>query len=356
MCIRDRAKKDLAEAQNKLAVAENKIKFTVEGRLGGKDRFETAAAVAQYWADNTMHVFDDIYVADAHATADALVAGQLTRGPLLLVASGQEIPAATKAVASALPTWDNQSGKAHKTVYGIGGEGVLKDETLTDLYKVINAAAKGSGSGKESGKLAVASGSTLDVILDSQDGAATFTWDKLAATDFAAGNVLCAEAKAVGVTLQTGACTFAAAGIKIDRSNVTLADATKPGTITVPVEYRGEELEVTFTVYSSTSAAVTTTAGTAPAAAALKATNGSVTYEEAIATPGSNAEKQVTVKEVKSSKTGTSATAEIKGQKLVVHINGSDKWAAGDTVKVTLVNTDPGKAPNDTKVVTIALG
>ena len=101
---------------------------------------------------------------------------------------------------------------------------------------------------------------------------------------------------------------------------------------------------------------MTTTAGTAPAAAALKATNGSVTYEEAIATPGSNAEKQVTVKEVKSSKTGTSATAEIKGQKLVVHINGSDKWAAGDTVKVTLVNTDPGKAPNDTKVVTIALG
>lgn len=251
----EQAKKDLAEAQNKLAVAENKIKFTVEGRLGGKDRFETAAAIAQYWADNTMHVFDDIYVADGHATADALVAGQLTRGPLLLVASGQEIPAATKAVASALPTWDNRSGKAHKTVYGIGGEGVLKDETLTGLYKVINAAAKGSGSGKESGKLAIASTSVLNVIPGASgvDGAATFTWDKLAATDFAAGNVLCAEAKAVGVTLQTGACSFAANGIKIDKTKVALNAPNTPGTITVPVEYRGEELEVTFTVYNGVS-------------------------------------------------------------------------------------------------------
>ena len=344
----EQAKKDLAEAQNKLAVAENKIKFTVEGRLGGKDRFETAAAVAQYWADNTMHVFDDVYVADGHASADALVAGQLTRGPLLLVASGQEIPAATKAVASALPSWDNQSGKAHKTVYGIGGEGVLKDETLTDLYKVINAAAKGSGSGKESGKLAIASTSTLNVIQGSTDGTATFTWDKLAATDFAAGNVLCAEAKAVGVTLDADACTYDTAnkGIKIDNGKVRLAVNTKPGTITVPVEYRGEELEVTFNVYSGTSAAVTPTPGTEPSAATLKATNGSVAYEEAI-TPSAN----VTVKKVVSSKAGTSATAEIKGGKLVVHVNGSTKWAQNDNVTVTLTNAEPGKAPKDSDVV-----
>ena len=349
----EQAKKDLAEAQNKLAVAENKIQFTIEGRLGGKDRFETAAAIAQYWADNTMHVFDDIYVADGHATADALVAGQLTRGPLLLVASGQEIPDATKAVASALPTWDNRSGKAHKTVYGIGGEGVLKDETLTGLYKVINAAAKGSGSGKESGKLAVAGASVLDVIPSSTDGTATFTWDKLAATDFAAGNVLCTEAKAVGVTLQTGACSFidASTPIKIDKTKVALVDPTKPGTITVPVEYRGEELEVTFNVYNAVSAAVTTTAGTLPTSATLKATNGSVTYEEAIATPAANADKLVTVKKVVCSKTGTSATAEIKNQKLVLHINGSAQWAASDKITVTVTNTEPGNAPKDTDLV-----
>ncbi|EFU80416.1 cell wall-binding repeat-containing protein [Mobiluncus curtisii] len=343
----EQAKKDLAEAQNKLAAAENKIQFTNEGRLGGKDRFETAAAIAQYWADNTMHVFDDIYVADGHATADALVAGQLTRGPLLLVTSGQEIPAATKSVASALPTWDNRSGKAHKTVYGVGGEGVLKDETLNDLYKVINAAAKGSGSGKESGKLAVASVSVLNVIAGSIDGTATFTWDKLAATDVAAGNVLCAEAKAVGVTLQSGACTFDAHGIKIDNSKVTLVNPAQPGTITVPVEYRGEELEVTFTVYGGVSAAVTPTTGNGPSAATLKTINGSMDAKVTITAP--DPASTVTVKKVVS-KTGTSATAEIKGNDLIVHINGSAQWAQNDKVKVTLTNAEPGKAPKDTDV------
>ena len=358
----EQAKKDLAEAQNKLAVAENKIKFTVEGRLGGKDRFETAAAIAQYWADNTMHVFDDIYVADGHATADALVAGQLTRGPLLLVASGQEIPAATKAVASALPTWDNQSGKAHKTVYGIGGEGVLKDETLTDLYKVINAAAKGSGSGKESDKLAIASGSTLDVILGGSgtDGAATFTWDKLAASDFAAGNVLCKEAKASGVTPQTGACTFAAAGIKIDHTKVTLADPTKPGTITVPVEYRGEELEVTFTVYSGESDTPTLTGQNA---------NKDKPDTQTLEIPFTNTDKALVADNGKITKckfgpagSEVDVACSAWGVALVDGGAGDDKLkvvvpanAKAGVLKVTVEYTAPGKAPKSAELTAVTV-
>lgn len=93
-------------------------------RLGGADRFATAAQVAQRYVQ--VHGAPaEVYVATGGAAADAIIGGQLKRGPILLVAPNGA-PAATSNVLQSLA---KQAGKDLKVV-GLGGQGSLPETAL----------------------------------------------------------------------------------------------------------------------------------------------------------------------------------------------------------------------------------
>ncbi|MCU9968618.1 cell wall-binding repeat-containing protein [Mobiluncus mulieris] len=94
-------------------------------RLGGANRFATAASIAKHYTQ--IHgAAGEVYVAGGAATADAIIAGQLKHGPILLVKPSGETPTET---ASVLRDFAKNSGK-HLMIYGIGGQASLPEAQL----------------------------------------------------------------------------------------------------------------------------------------------------------------------------------------------------------------------------------
>lgn len=119
-------------------------------RLGGANRFATAASIAKHYTQ--IHgAAGEVYVAGGAATADAIIAGQLKHGPILLVKPGGETPTET---ASVLRDFAKNSGK-HLMIYGIGGQASLPEAQLRQATQPDGA----NGKAKEKPK-AGASGSS----------------------------------------------------------------------------------------------------------------------------------------------------------------------------------------------------
>lgn len=119
-------------------------------RLGGANRFATAASIAKHYTQ--IHgAAGEVYVAGGAATADAIIAGQLKHGPILLVKPGGETPTET---ASVLRDFAKNSGK-NLMVYGIGGQASLPEAQLRQAAQPDGA----NGKAKEKPK-AGASGSS----------------------------------------------------------------------------------------------------------------------------------------------------------------------------------------------------
>lgn len=113
----------ISDATLQLAAAVAGAKNTA--RLGGTDRFATAAQVAQRY----FQVYGtpaEVYVATGGAAADAIIGGQPKRGPILLVAPNGATPAATS---QALRTIAKQAGRNLKLV-GLGGQSSLPETAL----------------------------------------------------------------------------------------------------------------------------------------------------------------------------------------------------------------------------------
>ena len=127
---------DTVEKQRAALKAEWRTEFdkiapkTVQ-RFGGKDRFETAQLIANWFAK--YHEVTAAYVANGTRLADSLAAGQLTGGPILLVRNDTKIPEFTSNVATHLLCWN---GKPIK-VSAIGGEGVVSDDVLSTMVNLI---------------------------------------------------------------------------------------------------------------------------------------------------------------------------------------------------------------------------
>ena len=127
---------DTVEKQRASLKAEWRTEFdkiapkTVQ-RFGGKDRFETAQLIANWFAK--YHEVTAAYVANGTRLADSLAAGQLTGGPILLVRNDTKIPEFTANVATHLLCWN---GKPIK-VSAIGGEGVVSDDVLSTMVNLI---------------------------------------------------------------------------------------------------------------------------------------------------------------------------------------------------------------------------
>ena len=127
---------DTVEKQRASLKAEWRTEFdkiapkTVQ-RFGGKDRFETAQLIANWFAK--YHMVEAAYVANGTRLADSLAAGQLTGGPILLVRNDTKIPEFTSNVATHLLCWN---GKPIK-VSAIGGEGVVSDDVLSTMVNLI---------------------------------------------------------------------------------------------------------------------------------------------------------------------------------------------------------------------------
>ena len=127
---------DTVEKQRASLKAEWRTEFdkiapkTVQ-RFGGKDRFETAQLIANWFAK--YHDVTAAYVANGTRLADSLAAGQLTGGPILLVRNDTKIPEFTANVATHLLCWN---GKPIK-VSAIGGEGVVSDDVLSTMVNLI---------------------------------------------------------------------------------------------------------------------------------------------------------------------------------------------------------------------------
>lgn len=121
-------------------------------RLGGANRFATAASIAKHYTQ--IHgAAGEVYVAGGAATADAIIAGQLKHGPILLIKPGGETPTET---ASVLRDFAKNSGK-HLMVYGIGGQASLPEAQLRQATQPDGA--NGDGKAEEKPK-AGASGSS----------------------------------------------------------------------------------------------------------------------------------------------------------------------------------------------------
>ena len=127
---------DTVEKQRAALKAEWRTEFdkiapkTVQ-RFGGKDRFETAQLIANWFSK--YHMVEAAYVANGTRLADSLTAGQLTGGPILLVRNDTKIPEFTANVATHLLCWN---GKPIK-VSAIGGEGVVSDDVLSTMVNLI---------------------------------------------------------------------------------------------------------------------------------------------------------------------------------------------------------------------------
>lgn len=121
-------------------------------RLGGANRFATAASIAKHYTQ--IHgTAGEVYVAGGAATADAIIAGQLKHGPILLVKPGGETPTET---ASVLRDFAKNSGK-NLMIYGIGGQASLPEAQLRQATQPDGA--NGDGKAEEKPK-AGASGSS----------------------------------------------------------------------------------------------------------------------------------------------------------------------------------------------------
>ena len=153
--LRDQKVKELNTKQQQLRTELDKIAPKTELRLGGKDRFETAQLIANQFGKiygRTLNKelatvrngavkadFNEAYIASGYRLADSLAAGQLALGPILLVKGtekdAKDLPDFTKHVANNLACWtDNQ----HLNLYGIGGSGVLSDDSLQVTMGQIN--------------------------------------------------------------------------------------------------------------------------------------------------------------------------------------------------------------------------
>ncbi|NMW92694.1 cell wall-binding repeat-containing protein [Mobiluncus mulieris] len=126
-------------------------------RLGGSNRFATAASIAKHYTQ--IHgAAGEVYVAGGAATADAIIAGQLKHGPILLVKPGGETPTET---ASVLRDFAKNSGK-HLMIYGIGGQASLPEAQLRQATQPdgANGKAKEKPKAGASGSSGGASGSS----------------------------------------------------------------------------------------------------------------------------------------------------------------------------------------------------
>ena len=145
------AEKRLADASMRLRGEWDKVSQKIELRLGGADRYETAQLIANRYGILYGGVVDPIpgaspmaeaYIANGTRLPDALTAGQLGRGPILLVAGEGDVPEFTKKVAEKLPSFTTNRGL---NAFAIGGKVVLPDEQVTKVVNLINAAARNAG-------------------------------------------------------------------------------------------------------------------------------------------------------------------------------------------------------------------
>ena len=135
---------ELDEANQMLRNELNKIAPKTELRLGGADRYETSAMIANQYAKiygrtlagATAKDFTEVYVANATRMPDALTAGQLTAGPILLVNYEGDLPKFTDYAARHMVQWTSQPNLA---VYAIGEKGVVTDEQLKKVVAAIDA-------------------------------------------------------------------------------------------------------------------------------------------------------------------------------------------------------------------------
>ena len=135
---------ELDEANQMLRNELNKIAPKTELRLGGADRYETSAMIANQYAKiygktlagTSAKDFTEVYVANATRMPDALTAGQLTAGPILLVNYEGDLPKFTDYAARHMVQWTSQPNLA---VYAIGEKGVVTDEQLKKVVAAIDA-------------------------------------------------------------------------------------------------------------------------------------------------------------------------------------------------------------------------
>jgi putative cell wall-binding protein len=89
-------------------------------RAAGGSRYDTSVAVAEYWSRNRSDA-EEVYLARGDSYADALAAGTLTKGPILLVPSCGQMPESVRLEILKLDP---------DTVYALGGSRAVCNEML----------------------------------------------------------------------------------------------------------------------------------------------------------------------------------------------------------------------------------
>ena len=264
----DQYKKQLEKVEQGLRLEQDKIAPKTELRLGGKDRFETAQLIANQYGNLYGGVigkpghFTEAYVANGTRLPDSLTAGQLSRGPILLVRAEGDLPEFTVTVAKKLKSWTNAD---HLIAIAIGETGVLPDAQFTKVADLINGGKELPlvGSKKEVLTVAYATATATASVASSAKAAAVtadnLTWTTPSTAPTGATYTLKSATpefvKATGNTAPTAAtfgsgATVASADGKLDipASDANLVAANKGTyTWTVTVKAPGyEDKDVTY--------------------------------------------------------------------------------------------------------------
>ena len=261
----DQYKKQLEKVEQGLRLEQDKIAPKTELRLGGKDRFETAQLIANQYGNLYGGVigapghFTEAYVANGTRLPDSLTAGQLSRGPILLVRAEGDLPEFTVTVAKKLRSWTNAD---RLTAIAIGETGVLPDAQFTKVADLINggkelpkvgskkdalvatvAYTTATGTAHVGSKSAAVNADALSWTTPSAAPTGTTYTLKSATPEFAA-----AGATGTAATFGAGATIDAAGKLSIPASDANLAAANKGTyTWTVTVKAPGyEDKDVTY--------------------------------------------------------------------------------------------------------------
>ena len=265
----DQYKKQLEKVEQGLRLEQDKIAPKTELRLGGKDRFETAQLIANQYGNLYGGVigrdghFTEAYVANGTRLPDSLTAGQLSRGPILLVRAEGDLPEFTVTVAKKLKSWTKAD---HLIAIAIGETGVLPDAQFAKVADLINGGKELPlvGSKKDVLTVAYANATATETVstgTPAKSAAVTadaLTWTtpstaptgatytlKSATPDFvkATGNTAPTAA-----TFGTGATVDAAGELNIPQSDTNLVAANQGTyTWTVTVKAPGyEDKDVTY--------------------------------------------------------------------------------------------------------------
>ena len=369
------AKDTVAYLDLKAAGLGDKLQGKSYTRLAGKNRYGTAAAISA-WYQN--HYDPDwttaVYLVNGDALADAVVAGQLHRGPVLLTNSAEAYSnEVNNEIIRAAKRLGAKNSKLIE-IYGVGGSKVISDSLLKTANATALVAQRGDNTNQPTPGKKNPFTNSENVTVDkpafdikTTDNAGVEVQVKVmgsAISENLANKVKLVKRMPLDGTAPTPT------GEADGKVKVTTTSAT-PGTYTYEIELPGgRKAYFTATVKEqSTKPALNVTAGGVVNTELYSLTGETVGTDHPTDLKVSSLKDKSFAVKIKTSTKGAELKASVsvnnaaatdakivkKDTDSYVVFNVPENIAANQTIKLTLTQTETGKMPTDSDVATITV-